>query len=69
MHAALHLDRTSLLAALGLAAGLMGAACQEAHAQSEVGRMFEERCISCHVPPDTRFEVDRAWLAQVADTA
>jgi mono/diheme cytochrome c family protein len=30
---------------------------------------FAQRCISCHVPPDPAFAVDRAWLTQIADTA
>ena len=35
----------------------------------EAGALFRQRCASCHVPPDPAFEVDRAWLHQVADTA
>jgi len=30
--------------------------------------LFRSRCLGCHVPPDPRFEVERAWIAQVAQT-
>lgn len=36
---------------------------------ADAGELFRSRCVLCHVPPDARFEVDRAWLTQVADTA
>ena len=36
---------------------------------AHAGRMYSERCINCHQPPDTRFATDRAWLQQVYDTA
>jgi mono/diheme cytochrome c family protein len=33
------------------------------------GEMFTASCTTCHQVPDLRFDVDRAWLKQVADTA
>ncbi len=36
---------------------------------AKAGEMFRKRCTLCHVPPDPTFEVDRAWLHQVSDTA
>ena len=38
-------------------------------AGSEAEQMFRQKCQSCHVAPDARFEVDRAWLDQVNRTA
>lgn len=38
-------------------------------APGEPAALFRSRCLSCHVPPDPRFAVERAWLAQVLDTA
>jgi len=38
-------------------------------ASSEAEQLFRERCTSCHVAPDAAFAVDRAWLAQIKDTA
>lgn len=32
-------------------------------------KMFESNCGSCHVAPDRRFAVERAWITQLADTA
>ena len=37
--------------------------------QLAAGELFRSSCLACHVPPDSRFEVDRAWLGQVSDTA
>lgn len=31
--------------------------------------LFLSRCVGCHLPPDARFAVERAWLEQVLDTA
>lgn len=31
--------------------------------------MFRKNCVTCHQIPDIRFDVDRAWLHQVSDTA
>jgi mono/diheme cytochrome c family protein len=36
---------------------------------AEAGELFANQCASCHLPPDPGFEVDRAWLSQVKDTA
>jgi mono/diheme cytochrome c family protein len=38
-------------------------------ATAKAGKMFETNCSACHQVPDLSFEVDRAWLTQVADTA
>jgi mono/diheme cytochrome c family protein len=37
--------------------------------RAEARDLFATRCVACHLPPDPRFAVERAWLAQVADTA
>lgn len=37
--------------------------------RTEAGELFRNRCLACHVAPDPRFEVERAWIAQVAATA
>ncbi len=36
---------------------------------ADAGLMFKKMCASCHVAPDLRFEVDKAWLGQLAQTA
>ena len=36
---------------------------------ADAGTMFRTGCLSCHIPPDPAFAVDRAWLKQVSDTA
>ena len=36
---------------------------------AEAGKLFAASCAACHLPPDPSFAVDRAWLAQVKDTA
>lgn len=36
---------------------------------AEAGQLFDRSCRGCHVTPDPRFAVDRAWLTQLADTA
>ena len=41
----------------------------ETPSRAEVKKLFENNCASCHLPPDTTFAVDRAWITQIADTA
>ncbi len=36
---------------------------------ANAGEMFKKKCSSCHVPPDLRFDVEKAWLGQVRETA
>jgi mono/diheme cytochrome c family protein len=36
---------------------------------SDTAEFFRSTCSACHVPPDPRFAVERAWLEQVRDTA
>ena len=38
-------------------------------AEPDAAALFAGRCASCHVPPDTTFAVDRAWITQLLDTA
>lgn len=38
-------------------------------ALAEARRTFAHSCAKCHLPPDTSFATDRAWLSQVHDTA
>ncbi|MCH8273330.1 MAG: hypothetical protein IH851_00875 [Armatimonadetes bacterium] len=42
---------------------------QDPQGATEIGKMFQEQCIGCHQPPDTRFATDRAWLEQISSTA
>jgi len=43
---------------------------QEARAGGQdAPAMFRARCANCHTVPDPELRTDRAWLAQVADTA
>jgi len=59
----------SLLAFTSLAAIAACAFSQTDSRVAEAGRMFQQRCASCHQPPDVRFATDRAWLDQVNRTA
>ena len=36
---------------------------------TDAGRVFAQRCSSCHQAPDLKFATDRAWLDQVNRTA
>ncbi len=36
---------------------------------ARAAEFFDAKCATCHAVPDLDFAVDRAWLAQVADTA
>jgi len=40
-----------------------------AHDVAAAGDLYASNCIACHPTPALQFAVDRAWLAQVADTA
>lgn len=42
---------------------------QTEQASETPDELFLARCLGCHVPPDPRFAVERAWLEQVLDTA
>ena len=54
----------------GIFAAVATAALAQTDARvAESGRMFQQRCVSCHQPPDLRFSTDRAWLDQVNRTA
>jgi mono/diheme cytochrome c family protein len=59
---------TPLGAAL-LALALAQEPTRDEHSPESAGELFRTRCAACHVPPDPRFAVERAWLAQVSDTA
>lgn len=59
----------SLLAAAGPCLTLLQAAPAGRTSRAEVEELFRTRCMACHVAPDPRFAVERAWIAQVADTA
>lgn len=41
----------------------------EAEAVAAAGELFQQRCVTCHQSPDLELATDRAWLAQVKDTA
>jgi mono/diheme cytochrome c family protein len=56
----------------GLCASLVQTPAQQHEAQltaQEASKMFAERCVNCHVAPDIAFATDRAWVAQVSETA
>ena len=36
---------------------------------AEIRKTFVESCRSCHVPPDTSFATDRAWVDQIERTS
>lgn len=57
-----------LIGALELARRAPVAPLQE-HGATSAAEIFRGRCVQCHVPPDPAFEVDRAWLNQVRETA
>ena len=56
-------------AAVGITFGSQDHGKQDAHAAPDVAKLFRDRCITCHQPPDPQFAVDRAWLGQIKDTA
>ena len=35
----------------------------------DAGARFTKNCSGCHQPPDLTFATDRAWLAQLRETA
>lgn len=55
--------------ALLLALATVARGQDDAQTGPDAATLFANRCASCHVPPDTTFAVDRAWIAQLADTA
>jgi len=63
------IQRTALLVAVALGAHPSVACAQTARTAGTSAELFRSRCIGCHVPPDPRFAVERAWLEQVLDTA
>ncbi len=66
------LSVAALLTTVFTASALTQDPAQPADASREVaaaGEMFEKSCAACHQVPDTRFDVERAWLTQIADTA
>ncbi len=62
--------RISLLALLtGSLASAQHAIVEGSASIEKAGKLFRTSCSNCHVAPDTDFATDRAWLAQVFDTA
>ena len=58
------------LAAAALAQEAPGSRGQDARdTQPAASRPFASSCVSCHLPPDPAFPVERAWITQLADTA
>ncbi len=51
-----------------LAAALL-AAVAGADEVADAGRLFKQRCASCHAIPDRELAGDRAWLGQLPKTA
>ena len=47
----------------------LGLASAHAEAGEPVGKMFAERCASCHTVPDPAIKTDLAWLDQVNRTS
>ncbi len=54
---------------LAAVAGAQHGGAQEGKLPEAPDELFRSRCVDCHVPPDPRFAVERAWLEQVLDTA
>ena len=44
---------------------------EQGHAQdtADPRKLFEERCVACHVGPDLAYATDGAWIEQVRGTA
>ncbi len=60
----------TILCGLFAAAFQLPATPQEAPmTQKKAGEIFAERCVTCHVAPDLAYATDRAWIAQVNETA
>jgi hypothetical protein len=57
------------LAFLGLALACAHGGNRREPAAPSAAELFQSRCTSCHVPPDPAFAIERAWIAQVKDTA
>jgi mono/diheme cytochrome c family protein len=51
-----------------ISAALLAAAAA-ADEVEDAGRLFEQRCASCHAVPDPELAGDRAWLGQLPKTA
>lgn len=41
----------------------------KARSTPDAEALYAKNCASCHLPPDSRFAVDRAWIAQLAETS
>lgn len=65
----LSVRRGVLLLAVALSGGSLSVRGAQTEAAEAPDELFGLRCIGCHVPPDPRFAVERAWLEQVHDTA
>lgn len=59
--------RGLLVAALGTLAS--SSAAQDGAQLEDVAKLFQARCVSCHIAPDPAIDTDRAWLRQVEETA
>ncbi len=61
--------RTLSMAAAAWCVWTGSAAAQSPAKPAEVGRLFQQNCMSCHQPPDLQFATDRAWLGELKRTA
>ena len=62
------MNNFALLALGGLTLGV--ATVQRGSPKTETpAELFRNNCSMCHAAPDTRFETDRAWVAQLPLTA
>jgi hypothetical protein len=63
--------RHIILISLLCAAAPAAAQGHKSHEKSkpDVAGLYAKNCSNCHLPPDSRFAVDRAWIAQLAETS
>ena len=59
----------AVLAAAGAAAALAPARPAPAAGDPDPGKLFGERCASCHTVPDPSLAPGRAWIEQARVTA
>ena len=60
---------TLAFGALAVGAALAQDAPDHGRDVAGAAKLFKKSCAACHLPPDPAFEMDRAWLNQVFDTA
>lgn len=59
----------ALLLACGLGIQSPGKPRERRMTPQRAGELYAEKCASCHVAADPAFATDRAWIAQLRETA